>query len=146
MAPATLEERLRSLEDERAILDRLYAYGHSIDYGDRDEWVDCWAEDARLHWPSDRVFAGRDSIAGAFDAHTHAPAVFHKHLLIEPRVSVDGDTARVSSYFMRMDNGPAGPIARSFGRYRDLLVRCDDGYWRFTERRTELESKIQLAP
>jgi hypothetical protein len=45
---------------------------------------------------------------------------------------------------MRMDHGPEGPIARSFGRYRDLLHRCDDGIWRFTERRTELESKIAI--
>jgi len=144
MATPGIEERLHALEDERAILDRLYAYGHSIDYGDRAEWLDCWVEEATLHWPT-ISHEGRDAIGGAFDSHTHAPAVFHKHLLIEPRISIDGDTARVSSYFMRMDHGPDGPIARSFGRYRDLLQRCDDGIWRFVERWTELESKIKLA-
>ena len=47
---SSLEERVQRLEDERAILDRLYAYCTSLDYGHRDEWLDCWTEDggARL--------------------------------------------------------------------------------------------------
>jgi hypothetical protein len=94
MATTTIEERLRMLEDERAILDRLYAYGHSIDYGDRAEWLDCWVETAHLHWPT-ISHEGREAIGRAFDSHTHAPAVFHKHLLIEPRVTIDGSAASV---------------------------------------------------
>jgi ketosteroid isomerase-like protein len=144
MAPPTVEERLRALEDERAILDRLYAYGHALDYGDRDAWIDSWLENAHLQWP-ETSYAGREAIAGAFDAHTHAPAVFHKHVLVEPRVTVDGDSALASSYFMRVDHSPSGPVVRSFGRYRDVLQRCEDGAWRFAERRTDLESRIALA-
>ena len=39
-----LEERLQALEDERAILQTLYAYGHSIDYGLEEEFVRRWSE------------------------------------------------------------------------------------------------------
>ena len=56
---SSLEERLQRLEDERAILDRLYAYCYSLDYGWRDEWLDCWTEDAVLAWPHE-TFTGRD--------------------------------------------------------------------------------------
>ena len=37
--------RLAALEAERAILRTLYRYGHSIDYGLEQEWVDCFTED-----------------------------------------------------------------------------------------------------
>ena len=41
-----LESRLRVLEEERTILSTLYAYGHTIDYGLKAEWLDCFVEDA----------------------------------------------------------------------------------------------------
>ena len=56
-----VESRLRALEDERAILDTLYAYAHSLDYGVRDEWGDCWSEDAVLEWPH-QTYEGREAI------------------------------------------------------------------------------------
>ena len=40
-----LVRRLAALEAERAILRTLYRYGHSIDYGLEQEWVDCFTED-----------------------------------------------------------------------------------------------------
>src|SRR5262249_35391909 len=42
----TVEDRLDALEAERAILDTLYRYGHTIDYGDEAGWVDCFTTDA----------------------------------------------------------------------------------------------------
>lgn len=144
MSP-TIEERLRLLEDERSILDTLYRYGHAIDYGLREEWLDCWTETAVLRWPHES-YTGHDEIGGAFDGHSHAPERFHKHLLIEPRIRVDGDRATSDSYFSRLDAGPSGPSVRSFGRYRDVLVRCADGQWRLQERNTERESLIPGSP
>ena len=48
MAGTDIEQRLRKLEDEKAILDTLYAYGHHLDAGLEDAWIDCWTEDAVL--------------------------------------------------------------------------------------------------
>lgn len=141
-----LEARLRRLEDERAVLDVLHAYGHSIDYGDRDLWLSCWAEDAVLIWPH-ATMRGHEEIGAAFDAHSHAPEKFHKHFMVEPRIAVDGDTATCDSYFTRLDAGPDGaPFVRSIGRYRDRLARGTDGRWRFTERLTEREGLVPGAP
>ena len=97
----SMEERLRLLEDERAILETLYAYGHGLDYGLEDDFMVCWTEDAVLLWP---------------------------------------DRASAESMFARLDDYACGPAVRSFGRYRDSLVRCADGHWRFTERFAEREA------
>lgn len=140
-----LERRLRRLEDERSILDTLYAYAHSLDYGHRDEWLDCWTADATMHWPH-RSFTGHGEIGGAFDDHSHAPAAWHKHLLVEPRIRLDGDRATVDSYFVRIDGAAEGPRVRSMGRYRDVVVRCPDGRWRLQERTAERESLVPNAP
>lgn len=141
-----LESRVRRLEDERAILDVLHAYGHSLDYGDRDLWLGCWAEDAQLIWPH-ATMTGHGEIGGAFDDHSHAPERWHKHFMVEPRIAVDGDTATVDSYFTRIDAGPDGaPFVRSMGRYRDRLRRCADGRWRFTERICEREGLVPGSP
>lgn len=146
-----LEERLRHLEDERSILRTLYAYGHAIDYGLEGEFLDCWVESAQLVWRGtperelayeERRFDGRAAIAEAFRSHTHAPVVFHKHLLHQPQITVGGDRASVESGFARLDETERGPLLRSFGRYRDVLVRCPDGRWRFERREAVIESSV----
>jgi hypothetical protein len=142
-----LEERLRRLEDERSILDRLHAYGHSIDYGNEDEFVDCWTPDGVLKWPQPhQPYLGHDQIRAVFRAHTHAPEMFHKHVVVDVRISLDGDAATSDSYFMRLDDYEPGPQISSFGRYRDRLVRCPDGAWRFQERVAEREARHPLRP
>jgi ketosteroid isomerase-like protein len=62
--------------------------------------------------------------------------------VVDPLIRVDGDTASVESYYARLDHRDEGPYIRSFGRYTDVLVRCDDGRWRFKERRATNESVV----
>jgi hypothetical protein len=88
----------------------------------------------------DLLCHGRDELATFIAGHTRAPAVYHKHLLIEPRITLDGDQAAVDSYFLKVDaqsDGPSQIVA--MGRYRDQLVRSSDGRWRFRERLAEVE-------
>jgi ketosteroid isomerase-like protein len=137
----TLEQRIQLIEDERAILHTLYTYGHGIDYGLEDEYADIWTEDAVLHWPAREPLIGREAIVEAFHNHTHAPDKFHKHVIVEPRIVIDGDRATSDCYFARLDDYETGPQIRSFGRYRDILARGDDGRWRLVERRCEREAR-----
>jgi ketosteroid isomerase-like protein len=137
----SLEDRLGRLEDEQAILRTLSTYGHGLDYNLEAEFLDCWTEDAVLIWPDRPPIVGREAIATAFRAHTHAPAVFHKHVIVEPRIEIAGDRATSECYFARLDDYEDGPEIRSFGRYRDVLQRGGDGRWRFQERRTEREAR-----
>jgi hypothetical protein len=147
-----LEARLRALEHERDILRLLATYGQALDYGEAAEFLDCWTDTAVLEYEygtardrgeTDAVdlhFEGRDQIAVFFHEHGHAPARFHKHFLVEPLVVIEGDRGRVDSYFARFDPGSKGPLTSAFGRYRDLVVRCPDGRWRFARRRGEIEA------
>lgn len=142
----TVEDRLKSLEDERDILKTLYTYGHALDYGLEAEFLDCFAHDADLYWATPEPIHGRAALANAFRSHTHAPATYHKHLLIEPRIKVQGDGAVVESMFARLDRYADGPRIRSFGRYLDIMERGLDNRWRFKERRAEREALIPDQP
>lgn len=143
---STIEQRLRLLEDEQEILNTLYAYGHSLDYGLEADWLNCWHEEAVLKWPNREPIKGHAVLTAVFRHHTHAPAAYHKHIVVEPVLRIDGDQATAACYFARLDRYPSGPHARSFGRYIDKLVRCPDGRWRFMERIAEREASRAETP
>lgn len=140
--------RLQVLEDERAILQTLYQYGHAMDYGPDADFIDCFMPlgvwDVRMRLTPGGAFtcAGHDEIAASLEMQTsvRAPALFAKHLLIEPRIVLDGNEANVESYFARIEPREGEPtrIVAS-GRYLDHLLRCDDGRWRFTHRIAEID-------
>ena len=143
-----LTERLDRLEAERAIVDTMYAYGSALDYGDRARFLQCFTPDAdyvvdmRIEGATALAFHGHDELARYFDEHTHAPAAWHKHVTTNTAVTVDGDTASTTSYFLRVDagseSGPAFVLAS--GRYLDEFVRGGDGAWRIRSRRCEVEN------
>jgi hypothetical protein len=150
---ADLERRLALLEDERAILRRLYAYAHAIDYGDEEGWVNCFAEDGvfdirtRIEGTPKMVVSGRTELRSFVSRHTRAPELWHKHMLVEPLITVNGDEARSECYLMVLVENEGLPTMRVFGRYRDRLIRDTDGEWRFRERVAEIESfNLSLPP
>ena len=142
-----LAERLDRLEAERAIVATLYAYGHGLDYGDRDQFLGCFTPDAtyvvamRIGTERGFKFHGHRELTQYFDGHTHAPAALHKHVTTNPMIRVDGDQATATSYFVRVDAGATGPAAIvASGRYLDELVRDATGRWRISSRRCEVEN------
>ena len=153
MASDDLEARVRLLEEERAITRTLDTYGQSIDYGDEDAWVDCFTEDgvfdvrSRHEHQLKRFISGRDELRRFISRHTRAPELWHKHLLIEPLITVDGDSATCVSYLAVVMEHQEEPVLRVFGRYRDRLVKGADGRWRFRERVAEIDSmRADLPP
>jgi hypothetical protein len=145
---AELAARVARLEDERAVVATLYAYGEALDYGDRKLFLDCFTPDAdyivemRLGREGSFSYRGHDELAGYFEGHTHAPAAYHKHVTVNPMVDCDADTATATSYFLRVDaaatSGPA--IVLASGRYIDELVRDAGGHWLIKSRRCEVEN------
>ena len=137
-----LESRLELLLDERDVLRTLHAYGHAIDYGDEEAWVDCFTEDAHFgaRGRVNHDVRGREALREFISRHSRAPESWHKHLMVEPLIDVDGDTATVASYFVVTKDVEGAPRVTVFGRYRDRLVREADGRWRFAERLAEAES------
>lgn len=144
-----LARRLDLLEAERAIVETMYRYGHSIDYGLEEEWVDCFTEDGVFDVQGASKDAGRhegrEALARFISRHTRAPEAMHKHVVTQPRIVVDGDRATATSYLFRVDQYEQGPAIRSFGRYHDHLVRGADDVWRFRERRAEVEGRHPQA-
>jgi hypothetical protein len=143
-----LAGRVARLEDERAVVATLYAYGEALDYGDRKLFLDCFTPDAeyavemRLEQEGSFSYRGHDELTVYFDGHTHAPAAYHKHVTVNPVVVCDGDTATATSYFLRVDAAPeSGPaIVLASGRYLDQFVRDPGGRWLITSRRCEVEN------
>jgi SnoaL-like domain len=151
-----LEKRLKILEDERAIQTTLFEYGHSIDYGLKEKFAGLFTEDAVYQVAMRGVaipslgsvsqgpngIKGRDVILQYVKGHTNAPNMWHKHFMVEPVIRFeDQDHATVESYFARLDEDAKGAYIIAFGRYRDRMVRCPDGKWRFSERICEMESR-----
>jgi hypothetical protein len=142
-----IEQRLRLLEDERAILATLYRYGHALDYGAEADWLDCFTADAgyELHYRGagghPTHYQGRAELAAFVHGHSRAPERFHKHLLVEPIVEVTGGEAAATSYFLRVDDRDGERHIYAFGRYLDRLVRGPDRRWRFSRRIAEIESR-----
>jgi hypothetical protein len=144
--------RLNVLEAERDVLRNMYRYGHTIDVGDADGWLDCFTEDGifqatspRPDYPPFRV-QGHAALREFIDQHTRPPGLRHKHLLIEPLIDVDGDQATARSYFaVIIDNG-GRPTLRVFGYYEDQLQRGSDARWRFVDRHSFIDSFAEDLP
>nr|WP_172436685.1 nuclear transport factor 2 family protein [Rhodococcus erythropolis] len=128
------------LEDERSIYHLLCRYGESLDYGLEDQFVGLFETNGSWTiWRDgivDKGFTGSDELRRFAQGHTRAPDKVHKHVFTNVRIIVDGDTARVSSYFARLD--AADDLTESFicemGQYLDVVVRGNDDQWRFQER------------
>ena len=151
---ADVISRLQLLEDERAIVATLYRYGHCLDYGLESDWLDCFTDDAIFHFlPATPAIAsafgdtsrlpsrreGKAALADFVKRHSRAPQRLHKHLLMNPLITVTGDEAEARSYFMRIDASPSdtGAYITTFGRYSDSFVRGEDGRWRIRRRMAE---------
>jgi hypothetical protein len=141
-AIADLVERLGRLEDERAILGVLHRFTHCIDYGRERDFVALFTEDGvfevrRRNGETARR-EGHEELLRFMKSHTRAPGYFHKHLLLSPVITLDGNAARAESYWALLDEQSGGPFVKSFGRYRDHLTK-DGGEWRIRERKAEVE-------
>jgi hypothetical protein len=154
-----MNERLATLEAERAITETISRYCHSVDYGLEDEWLDCFEPDAvfdihllaavdEARFPNrggtptaDGVrYSGRAELAEYVARHTRAPALFHKHLPLPSSIELSGDSATAVTYMVRLDVDAGGTVyVRAFGRYLDELRR-DDGAWRIRHRVCEIEA------
>ncbi len=143
-----LESRLRQLEARTGVADALARYCHCVDYAIEAEWVDCFTEDGVFdvrRGPSgggDSLVQGRAELAAFIAKHTRPPEHWHKHCLAETIFDIQDTTAHTDSYWFRVQAHETGPFIRAFGHYRDDLVLCDDGRWRFQHRIVEINGTI----
>jgi len=141
-----LEDRVRVLEERQLVLDTLHAYSHAIDLGDEEGWVDCFTDDGAFDvrakvpgYPIQR-HQGRKALAAFIASHTKPPAFQHKHLHVDPKITVTNDRAEAVGYFVHLVDRDHKPAVVSYGRYLDTLTRGADGRWRFVERVAEVHA------
>ncbi|MBI2866921.1 MAG: nuclear transport factor 2 family protein [Chloroflexi bacterium] len=143
----TVLKRLEAVENELAILRTMYQYAHGADYGPQEKYLDAFAEDGAFEHRS-RIghsrgrHEGRQALAAFDSRRSKPPHGWTKHLLLNPMIAVSGEEAHAESFWVYLADGEAGPVLRSYGRYRDRLVKGRDGKWRIKERIAEAESRV----
>jgi ketosteroid isomerase-like protein len=105
------------------------------------EWVDLFTEDATFEYGSHQ-FVGRSAIR------EHVQELLRddrgKHLCVNSIIDVSGDTASVSSDFVKVNPIDDGSVATGYvigtmGRYEDHFVR-QAGEWKIAERKVHIMS------
>lgn len=129
---------LQDAADKLEITELLYRYAELIDAGDFD------GVGKLLGRGNFMGVAGAEAIAALFAKTTrrfpdHANTPRTRHLVLNPIVELDGDTARARSTFcvvQQTETVPLQPIV--VGRYADTFAR-DDAGWYFTERVADVQ-------
>lgn len=135
-----MEDRLKKLEAEAEIVRLLVAYANALDQRDYKKYASLFTEDGE--WTGgmgsyktpaaiEQMLIDNIGIVepGYFNASNF-------HMVSNPYVEVDGDTATASSMFVfwvRTGGNSPSPQAVLAGRYFDDLVRVD-GEWKIKKR------------
>ena len=135
----SLESRIRRLEDIEAIKQLKARYCALCDDGyDADQLTDLFTEDALWHGGSLGVARGREKIRKFFQ-NTPAVMPFAVHMVMNPVIEVDGDTATGRWYLFQaatlkaVENGADKRVDGALwgsARYDEEYVRVD-GEWKF---------------
>ena len=114
--------------DESAIRRLLADYCHLLDDGRFEEWIALFDEDVVFVVMGNRL-RGRDDVR-SFIAPTQQEDARGRHMLSEPVIEVDGDTARVATDYVFVSRTNT---ILSTGRYLDVMRRAPDR-WCFASR------------
>ena len=125
-----------ALEDKLAIEELIAHYNQSLDRGDYESWLACWADDAVFDGLG-KVLTGIQAIRGFADGYEAGYRLrlnALRHFTINILSQIDGDRATSSSYVQLTTLADKGTRFVLTGRYEDDLKRID-GRWRFTRRK-----------
>jgi uncharacterized protein (TIGR02246 family) len=115
-------------DDLRALLVR---YCHLCDDGEFGAFAALFDDDATFTVMGE-TYEGRGPIQSFMTA-AQPPEARGKHMISQPLISVDGDTATAATDYAFVGRGPHGFAITSSGRYVDRFVRRD-GQWLFAAR------------
>ena len=125
--------------DESAIRRLLADYCHLLDDGRFDEWIALFDENVVFVVMGNRL-RGRDDVR-SFIEPTQQEDDRGRHILSEPVIEVDGDTARVATDYVFVSRTNT---ILSTGRYLDVMRRAPDR-WCFASREIVFSGDIPLG-
>lgn len=137
---AALEARLRRLEDIEAIRRLKYSYCYHYDRGDFEGFMACFAQDCRVELGLGRRASGRAEVEAMF-RRSHTMLQFSSHMVANPLIDVEGDTAR-GTWYLLLPSTRGGEALWSQARYDEEYVR-EDGDWKI---RSELVTMFFATP
>ena len=128
-------------EDERQIRNLIARFGHLTDYGDLDEYMALFTDDAVWEF-TDGSCRGADAIRAdrvrRRSEGTQGPGTHTRHMNTTLWVQVDGsDVAFAHSYFLFVRDADTSPVIALTGRYHDTLRRTPAG-WKLAHRQITL--------
>ena len=135
---AEIEQRLRRLEDERAIARMIASYGPLVDAGEADATARLWASDGTYD-VEDLRMNGRAAVRDMVDSDGHQGLIGRgsAHFLGPAVVTVDDDDAVAvceSVLFVRRTDGYAALRAAA----NHFRLRRIDGRWQIMARTTHV--------
>jgi ketosteroid isomerase-like protein len=127
-------------EDERQVRNLIARLAHLADYGDLDEYMTLYTDDAVWEWTDVRnegAAAIRADRVARRASGGQGPGTHTRHVNTTLWVDVDGsDTATAHSYWLYVHDGDGSePAVRSLGRYHDTFSRTPTG-WKLAHRRS----------
>jgi 3-phenylpropionate/cinnamic acid dioxygenase small subunit len=133
-AEATLEARLRRLEDLDAIRQLFVDYGHCLDNGKFAQYGSLFAEEGEvLLGPIGRA-KGPAAIQALMEKTLGGRQGGSYHLIANPVIQLDGDRASSEVSWAVIVRQPDGQAALTMlGRHVDKLIR-EGGRWKFLRR------------
>ena len=135
-----LAAQMRELDDLERIRRLQIDYGDFLDEGEFDRFGALFAHEGELLLGPLGRAKGPAAIA-AMMAHAVGAEVGHtRHLIANPRISLEGDfaTAR-DTWIVYASDGKEPPRVTMVGRHRDRFTR-EDGEWKFLRR----EGRVDL--
>lgn len=135
--PATVEARLKHMEDVKAIEAVLLEYGRSLDTRDFAAYSSLFAKDGE--WKGGLgSYKGPAEIKAAMEktfanAAGDIPKGSNFHIMSNFVIDVQGDRATANSMFIFYKLEKSVPVPAVAGRYEDVFVR-ENGAWKFLVR------------
>jgi ketosteroid isomerase-like protein len=134
-----LSERVRRAEDLLAIHQLLDDYGLHLDAWDYEAYSMLFTEDGEVDLGRHGSAKGRAAIREVVEQ-ASGPKGSAVRIISNKRIELDGDRATTTAMFTVLVPGSDGGVkVASIGHHHDDLRRDDDGRWRFSKRRADID-------
>ncbi len=132
---ASLEERLRRVEDLLEIHQLFVDYGAHLDAGRFDDYAALFSAEGEISMGPLGRARGREAIRDLMAGTLAGRVEESYHIISSPVVQLEGDEATSEVMWSVIHRDADGqPRLTMCGRHRDRLVR-EDGRWRFARRK-----------
>lgn len=140
----SLEDRVWALEQRERIKELKYEYARLIDEREWEPWVDLFTDDAVCKYEGWGEFQGIENVREFATDVLDPYFEYTAHLMQQPVIDVDGDTATGTWYVEIYYACPDGTAGWRQGRYDDEY-RLDGGQWRISRLSHEFHALARLA-